>query len=357
MTKVVLIQGNSNNIPLPDNTVTAIVTDCPYGIGFMGEHWDYDVPGVDIWRECLRVAKPGAQLIAFGGTRTIHRITCAIEDAGWEIRDTIYWIHGQGLPKSKDISQAIDKELGAERPIVGIAKGRGSNSGSGTYNWNNPNDKLDRRMYYKTAPATDESKKWNGWGSCLKPAVEPMVLAMKPTDGTFASNATKWGVAGLNIEGCKIKPKNGEKLIINKLENWSGFGQIKRPKYEQVSNTSGRWPSNVIIDESAESILGNEAKFYYCSKANKEERNAGLEGENPHKTVKPIDLMGYLCRLVKMPSDNVILDPFAGSGTTGIACIKENIDIFIGIDINNLYCDVAKKRILFHQETSQQRMF
>ena len=193
-------------------SVDTIITDPPYGLKFMGKSWDHGVPGVPYWAECLRVAKPGAMLLAFGGTRTHHRLMCAIEDAGWEIRDCIMWVYGSGFPKSHAIGKAIDKAAGAEREVVGSKVGlpgysdtRESDESGYGGGWKDP--KAECAI---TAPATDASKLWHGWGTALKPAYEPIILAMKPLDGTFAQNALKWGVAGLWIDGGRVGLPEGD---------------------------------------------------------------------------------------------------------------------------------------------------
>lgn len=186
---------------LPENSIDAVITDPPYGLSFMGKGWDHGVPGEDFWREVYRVMKPGAHLIAYGGTRTIHRLTVGIEDAGFEIRDSLYWLYGSGFPKSHNVSKAIDAHLGLERPVIGTAT-----------SWNKPESSAGdtARMnaspgvYAVTGPASPEAAEWEGWGSALKPAVEPAVLARKPLSGTIAQNVLQWRTGGLNIDGCRI---------------------------------------------------------------------------------------------------------------------------------------------------------
>src|SRR6185312_518845 len=188
---------------LPDNSVDTIITDPPYGLEFMGKGWDKGVPGVEFWKEFLAVAKPGAMLLAFGGTRTFHRMTAAIEDSGWEIRDCMMWLYGSGFPKSLNISKAIDKAKGVERDVVGIsANDRPASQVKGGKAFDRGLDEgQEHQPLMITAPATDLAKQWDGWGTALKPAWEPIIVAMKPLDGTFAENAEKWGVAGINVDG------------------------------------------------------------------------------------------------------------------------------------------------------------
>jgi site-specific DNA-methyltransferase (adenine-specific) len=240
---------------LPADSIDTVVTDPPYELGFMGKSWDQRGVSFDpaTWAAVLRVAKPGAFLLAFGGTRTWHRIAVAIEDAGWEIRDTICWLYGSGFPKSLDISKAMDKAAGAEREVIEALSGPvpGDHGGSGHYGHGE-----DRSI---TAPATDLAREWDGWGTALKPAHEPIIVAMKPLDGTFAANAEKWGVAGLNIDGGRIPGgwvrKGGEASTPYGSErtwNTSSTPDIDR-------SASGRFPANVILDEEAARLLDEQS--------------------------------------------------------------------------------------------------
>lgn len=392
-----LLKGN--NIEelqkLDNNSVDSIVTDPPYGLRFMNKKWDHDVPSVEFWRECLRVLKPGGHVLSFGGTRTYHRMVVNIEDAGFEIRDQIMWLYGSGFPKSYNVSKGIDKKLGQPRGT--------------TYE-----------------PNTGLAKKWDGFGTALKPANEPIVLARKPlSEKTIVDNVLRWGTGALNIDGCRVE-LDGEKPP-------TGSGNpSKNSKFAQVSNSQGnggnvssqgRFPANIILDEEAGKALdeqsgqlgkssggnstnvgnkvygkyeagldkkvcgfgdsGGASRFFYCAKASKSERNAGLEhmaekntwtdtrkansndimtmkrvnpktgvledrkevtkSANHHPTVKPIKLMQYLVRLVT-PPEGTVLDPFMGSGSTGVACHKENFN-FIGIELEPEYFNIAQKRI------------
>jgi len=273
---------------MDDNSVDSIVCDPPYGLLFMQSKWDYDVPSVEIWRECLRVLKHGGHLLAFSGTRTYHRVVVNIEDAGFEIRDQIQWIYGEGFPKSLNVG--------------------------------------------------------GGWGTQLKPANEPICLARKPLIGKVVDNMDEYGTGAMNIDGCRIEEES-------------------------------RWPANVIFDEKAAGGL-EQSRYFYCIKANQNERNAGCdnlplklnenstygmqtdeglrnnnrnpenrtrEQRNNHPTVKPIDLMRYLCRLIT-PPEGIVLDPFMGSGTTGIAACLEGFK-FVGIELNEDYLEIARHRI------------
>jgi DNA modification methylase len=346
-----------------DNSIDAIVCDPPYELGFMGKAWDasgiaYDVT---VWQQCLRVLKPGGHLIAFGGSRTYHRLAVAIEDLGFEIRDQIQWIYGSGFPKSLDVSKAMDKQAGAVRDVVTekrtdmfgeyeVDKRYKAATQTGVMSGLNGSkaDELGHTYATITAPSTDLAKQWHGWGTALKPAHEPAVLARKPLRGTVADTVAQWGTGALNIEVTRI-------------------------------TDAGRWPSNVILDEEAACLLGEPSRFFYVAKASKAEREAGLDGvelrkgggmqgtedgtlltgsgnirnpmrANHHPTVKPLALMRYLVRMVTPPG-GVVLDPFMGSGSTGCAAVREGFD-FVGIDLTPEYVAIAQKRIDWHAVTS-----
>ena len=401
---------------LPDNSVDSVVTDPPYGLSFMGKKWDYDVPSVEVWAECLRVLKPGGHLLAFAGTRTQHRMAVRIEDAGFEIRDMIAWVYGSGFPKSLDVSKAIDKMDAAEEQqarryrftewvrstgitFKQIDEATGTNMG-GHYTTAASQPAIMTREHLEacrhllgevpawvekeadirsvesknfakrevvgqhktdmgglggerlgqaggniTAPSTDAAKQWQGWGTALKPALEPITVARKPLVGTMAENVLQHGTGAINVDGGRVE--------------------------------GGRWPANFIHDgsEEATDLLKDSARFFYCAKASKADRDAGCEklqersaGEcvdrvegsagmespragagrtsgsrNHHPTVKPTDLMRYLCRLVTPPS-GIVLDPFMGSGSTGKAAMMEGF-AFVGIEREAEYIDIAKARI------------
>jgi DNA modification methylase len=498
---------------MEDNSVDSIVTDPPYGLsaarnsgksskgGFMGKEWDYDVPSVEIWREALRVLKPGGHLLAFSGTRTYHRMVVNIEDAGFEIRDSIVcWLYFSGFPKSHNISKALDKrggnndlaqevadKLKQARESRGMTKSEADElfcNGSTNYSWMEgrkdriilPNDDVfqnivdewpelkpyqekvksaNREIIAKsengiaggsgefvsgnkntvgfkgsfdiTSSATPEAKQWDGWGTALKPAHEPVCVARKPLIGTVVENVLEYGTGALNIDGCRIEydpesyernkkasekaPKEHEKAV------WKDTGHKKRV---DVFSPKGRWPSNVIMDEVAGAILDKQApsvgnmmnanrkttttggtgnawttssknegdsngifdglgggsRFFYCPKVSQAERNAGLESledkekyadfgltnriqdgvitndrtnnaaytsKNNHPTVKPISLMRYLAKLVTKEG-GIVLDPFMGSGSTGIAACLEGFD-FVGIEMDEEYLNIARHRI------------
>lgn len=466
---------------MEENTVDAVICDPPYALGFMGKAWDRfptdkgpkkpfanrsresKLGGTPFqewcqtWAvECLRVAKPGAYLLAFGGTRTFHRLACAIEDAGWVLKDTLMWCYGSGFPKSHDISKAIDRKAGGEREVVG--ENPNYRRAQADYHWAG-GDTPTRQIISKeiTAPATPEAKQWDGFGTALKPAWEPVILAQAPLEGTYAENVLKWGCGALNIDGCRIGAS---------VETWPKSrsyapGQIQPGGKGKTEATGpvppGRWPANFLLShtmfcekvgmvkyknpnydgESLDSeyleredwhcvpdcpaaILdgqsgesespasrprspdppaqatwglgrkggtqvghadqGGASRFFYCAKTSRSERNAGLEGrhdlfekregfeekfsatmgdgigkrehspdepnawvKNAHPTVKPIALMRYLCRLVTPPG-GCVLDPFAGSGSTGCAAVLEGFR-FVGIEKEASYAEIARSRI------------
>lgn len=313
---------------LPPESVDAIVSDPPYGLSFMGKEWDHGVPGVEFWTEALRVAKPGAHLVAFGGTRTYHRLAVAIEDAGWEVRDCLSWLYGSGFPKSHNLD--------------------------------------------------GEHK---GWGTALKPAWEPIILARKPLTGTVAANVTQYGTGAINVDGCRIgtevwtRKATGNSTPYGSETTWS---TSKTPDIDRSG--VGRWPANVCLDDDAAALLGEPSRFFYTAKVSRREREAGLEGmperisaksngaqaaedrgemydpdtiglnrasrtTNHHPTVKPIALMRWLCRLVTPPG-GLILDPFNGSGSTGCAAVLEGFR-YLGAELEPEYVEIARRRIAY----------
>ena len=350
---------------IPSESIDAILTDPPYGLGFMGKEWDVSVPGVEWARECLRVLKPGGHLIAFGGTRTIHRLTCAIEDAGFEIRDMISWLYFSGFPKNHDISKAIDREAGADREIIGekiTGKARGGD------NWRK-GVAGGQEIIPITKPKTENAQRFEGFGTALKPANEPAVLARKPIESglTIAQNVLKYGVGAINIDDCRFsygdpcwvgtrdnEHLRGKKLTTNRPQR-SSVSVSLPPTTMDFFNSQGRWPANI----------------YQCPKPSRAEREAGLshlkkktsrssmntyngQGErfdgapspevlNIHPTVKPIKLFRWLARLIGMEKGNTILDPFCGSGTTGCAALLESYN-FIGIEREKEYIPIIEGR-------------
>jgi DNA modification methylase len=459
---------------LPENSVDSIVTDPPYGLsaapnsgkkstgGFMGKKWDYDVPSVEIWKECLRVLKPGGYLLAFAGTRTQHRMAVRIEDAGFEIRDMLAWVFGSGFPKSMDIGKCIDKKGGqnlswfidyvleaaeekniskkeltmlfpskngkptgwlwnkknsqgitleqyntlkdfldlpfdnieeAEREVIG-KKNAGIGSGK-TYAFTE-NNSVDKNTEIDiTAPATDEAKQWEGWGTALKPALEPITVARKPlSEKTVAENVLKWGTGGINIDACRISHNEPQKETTRKQRSagWNpdncGFDSTKNTAAS--ANQLGRFPANLIHDGSDEVVGlfpdtksqghwsktttkgfgkfgngsstyrgvgekdkqgGSAARFFYCPKTSKKDRGEG----NNHPTVKPTELMLYLIKLVTKP-EGITLDPFMGSGSTGKAAVRGNFK-FIGIEREQDFYKIAQARISHEASKPKQQTF
>lgn len=378
--------GDSRDVlkTLADCSVDAVVTDPPYALvsiqkrfgkpgsaeakdrdglykrasaGFMGQKWDTGEVAFDpaFWAEVLRVLKPGGHLLAFSGTRTYHRLACAIEDAGFEIRDQIGWCYASGFAKSHNVSKAIDRAAGAERPVIGtrlvtdIRRGILRSNGA-------------KMEYAYTSPATAAAAAWEGWNTALKPAWEPICLARKPLIGTVAENVLRYGTGALNIDGCRIASEVttgwGGAAAGGNTWNDSNSGLTKPGDALPVK---GRWPANIIHDGSEEVIAafphttsgtfsgkrnqpktkntfgtfeirdekghvgdsGSAARFFYSAKADAADRLG-----SKHPTVKPVDLMAYLCRLVTPPGGTV-LDPFAGSGTTGMACMREGFNAIL----------------------------
>lgn len=408
--KNTIIQGDCLEVMkrIPDNSIDTIITDPPYGLAFMGKDWDsFSTKGRNEYyefsfnwaKEVLRIAKPGATLLCFGGVRTYHRLTCAIEDAGWIIKDCIMWLYGSGFPKATDIAKQLAKKQGAKK--------QGAGSKGNTFPLNKE---------YQDYELTPEAKQWEGWKSHgLKPAYEPIVMAMKPNEGTYAENALKWGVAGLNIDGGRIetKPrltgtrKNGEEIKAQPTSFSGSNTRELQTSYDEKmkENNLGRFPANIILDEEAAQELdkqsgirrgmasqvdrketksnyfgahkrpgfrfgrgdiGGASRFFYVAKASRAERNMGCEelengkagrwnkagkwtddttpAKNNHPTIKPLRLLEYLCILTKTPTGGIILDPFAGSGTTCMAAKKVGRD-FIGIEKEEEYCAIARARI------------
>jgi DNA modification methylase len=476
------------------DSVDAVVTDPPYGLSFMGKGWDYDVPTEDVWRECLRVLKPGGHLLAFAGTRTQHRMAVRIEDAGFEIRDMIAWVYGSGFPKSLDVSKAIDKGHGEnrarqlrftawmrstgvtaeqinaatgsrmashyltdkeqpaiatadmfdklrphlpevpeeierlvcertglewtaykQRDVVGVkimndtTKARAGFSGS----THSPDYDGSKRPVNITAPATDAARQWDGWGTALKPALEPITVARKPLVGTVAANVLRHGTGAINVDGCRVAG-----VVPSTTHGANALGCMNDDGLEPSltgqrfdPHPAGRWPANLIHDGSDEVVglfpnttsgsrkagrhvvaggqgrygefaegdlpevigdSGSAARFFYCAKASKADRDEGLDAgshraagvgderpsgsseerrgkkavqprANIHPTVKPTALMRYLCRLVT-PPNGIVLDPFMGSGSTGKAAILEGFR-FVGIEREADYIEIARARI------------
>ena len=382
---------------LEDNSVDSIVTDPPYGLGkepdalkmltdwietghhdvkgrgFMGKEWDAFVPQPRVWHECLRVLKPGGHLLAFAGTRTQDLMTLGLRLAGFEIRDMVAWVYGSGFPKSLDVSKAIAKSAGAEREVIGNQPDRWTGKGSVL---NFATDRPQVEIPITGAPATDAAKQWDGWGTALKPALEPITLARKPLEGTVAANVLKWHTGALNIDGCRVDGIVTTNPLVRNVGGFQSDGLANQANPPTSVISQGRWPANLIHDgsdevlagfpntksgawkgvvnkpteakskgvegmrirEDRESDSGSAARFFYAAKCSKKDR----EGST-HPTMKPTDLMRYLCRLVTPPG-GVILDPYMGSGSTGKAALREEFD-FIGIERDPGYFQIARERI------------
>ena len=345
---------------LPDDSVDAVITDPPYLIGFMGRAWDasHGIAGQpDVWRDVGRVLKPGGHLLAFGAPRTYHRMAVAIEDAGFEIRDSLMWLFGSGFPKSHDIGKAIDRAAGVERETERVPYSTNvMQQGIGVERpWMKAAAEVGYHERPGDTPATPEAQAWDGWGTALKPAYEPIVLARKPLTGTVAANVLTWGVGGLNVDGCRIGTREERELNRNASMGYQG----SEPMGLVIDGGKGRWPANVILDADAAAILdkqsgerpgavsnsstgqvvattfgkgtvrertpgrgdsGGASRFFYTPKADRHERPR-VDGV-AHPTVKPVDLIAYLVRLIT-PRGGLVLDPFAGTGTTAEAATAE----------------------------------
>jgi site-specific DNA-methyltransferase (adenine-specific) len=405
---------NGNNIDvlknLKDNTVDSIVTDPPYGISFMNKKWDYDVPSIELWRECIRVLKPGGHIVSFSSPRTYHRMVVNLEDAGFTIKDMIGWIYSTGFPKSMNISKAIDKKNGL---LETQSQGFSFSGDDGRKSELKQNLQFRSDYGYKYEPKNEKSIEFEGYGTHLKPAIEPIVLAFKPiSEKTIVDNILKWNTGALNIDGCRVPTNGEENPSIKRRQSappknniWEDKRSAESYSEYRESEELGRFPANIIHDGSQEvqdifpnskssdsirknniktgekgiygkyeavdskgySDSGNSSRFFYCAKASNKDRDEGLENfelknnmrvnaprnseeektqtlrKNYHPTVKPTDLMRYLCRLIT-PKNGIVLDPFMGSGSTGKAAILEGFD-FIGIELEEEFCKIAEARI------------
>ena len=342
-----IINGDSAAVlkQFASDSIDAVITDPPYGIEFLGKEWDQDTGAIDIWRECLRVLKPGGHLLAFSAARTYHHLATNVESVGFEIRDQLMWIYASGFPKAQDIGKAIDKR--------GVAN------------------------------------EWHGWKTALKPAHEPIVMARKPFKGSTTDNVLEHGVGALNIDATRIEStpeRIAEVRRINAagglpaadgIDKYGTIGEANRNKRQQYQLAEGRYPSNVVGE------IADYQKYFYCPKVSRRERHRGFEQQNiptnpegmyavdgtgvqynsnkykavgnNHPTVKPVALMRYLIKLVT-PAGAHILDPFSGSGSTGMAC-KELARGFTGIDLDGHYCEIAEKRIAATQELKTETLF
>ena len=424
---------------LESNSIGAIVTDPPYGLtsivkrfgkgnsapastnnndgsfarlskGFMGQTWDGSgiEYNVETWKKCYDVLKPGGYLLAFGGARTFHRIACAIEDAGFEIRDTIMWVYGSGFPKSQNVGKQVEATLKYNKSNSRSLRQLEQEEGTNPHTVNQPNNGMMGEKKETVRKDYMPDNKWVGFGTCLKPAYEPIIVARKPIEGTIAKNCLKYGVGALNIDECRIPTEDVRKDGYENREDGSKgtLGWVTKKK----TFTEGRFPANLILtygEEDKEEVIGgfpnsngaggsmpkvkvtgyengigngkNEydnseripfnsgsgsaARYFYCAKASKRDRDEGLEeeGETPrkniHPTVKPTSLMQYLVRLIT-PKGSTILDPFMGSGSTGKAVMYENNDRganykFIGIEMTDEYLPIAEARIKYAKEKNE----
>ena len=322
------------------------VCDPPYGIGFMGREWDALPPGKEFSEALHRVLKPGAWGVAFGGQRTIHRLTTSLEDAGFEIRDLFGWQFWSGFPKSHDASKALDRAAGAEREVVGRRKDAQAESTGQYGGWGN-DDGSGSSEFDITAPATPDARKWEGWGTALKPCIEPAVIFRKPFEGTVAENVLEYGTGAINIDGCRYPfgdtawpGPDARKHDAHAKQSPDGAtwgGALNRTSWDRsAAMERGRWPANV----------------YACPKVSTRERELGCDGlpmsettdrRNDHPTLKPVRLLRWLARLVTPPGGKT-LDPFAGSGSAGVAAVLEGFD-YTGCEIDGNYHKIAKARI------------
>jgi len=367
-----LYQGNMLDMleVIETNSIDSIITDPPYELNFMGKGWDNS--GIafqpSTWTKCYEVLKPGGYLLAFGGTRTFHRIACAIEDAGFEIRDTIMWLYGAGFPKSMNIGLAIDKKNGVDNRTGNIkTDGKATDSNSGCYNMNNGKDTMKKE--YEERIAQNE---WQGWGTALKPSFEPIIVARKPFKGSLVDNVIEYGVGGINIDECRVGNEEMKAQVSGKTSRAFQSEKTTTAGGKGIDHI-GRFPANTILTYD-ETPSDERLRYFYCAKASKKDRDEGLDnqqeqkvndgrqtpidnpfqrGETPrkntHPTVKPTELMQYLIRLVT-PNGGTILDPFNGSGSTGKAAMYENKERhknykYVGIELTEEYLPIAKARI------------
>jgi len=359
-----IIQGDNRNTlkTLADNSVDAIVTDPPYGIDFLGKSWDANTGALETYEECLRVLKPGGHILAFSAARTYHHLAITLEQAGFEIRDQIMWIYSSGFPKSQDIGKSIEKSAGKmqkstaydqDKPLTptkfmkNIAcKVCGTKSknpkGVGYYCGHS------QTIEYQT----EDGKAWAGWGTALKPAHEPIALARKPLgkNNSIARNCQQWGTGALNIDATRIEGLTEKELNWTPQRQQAGdtteigtFGASGLVGKEiSMFNDKGRFPSNILGE------IPDYQKYFYCPKVSPKERHVGFNDientGNNHPTVKPVELMKYLIKLITPPGGTV-LDPFNGSGSTGCAAVELGFD-YIGCELDPAYVEITNKRIL-----------
>lgn len=392
MRRICLTQGDCGYFlkKIPTGSIDAIVTDPPYGIKFMSKKWDYDIPSIDIWAECLRVLRPGGHALVACGTRTQHRMVVNLEDAGFEIREILAWVYGSGMPKSLDVSKAIDKHFHAPRTPLAVSPNDRPKSqvknGKG-FDRSLPND--THETIHITAPATPQAQEWDGWGTGLTPSMEMWTLCRKPiSESNVATNVLKHGTGAINIDACRIEdqgrwPKNlihdGSEEVTALFPD-TGKGNGKKP-YNYAGREYDNKDTSMFNGDKPQAPSnyndsGSASRFFYVAKASKRERNLGLEdftpkrtdedyrpnddgnkglqsrlhgatvkGQNSHPTIKPMALMQYLCKLIT-PPNGVVLDPYMGSGSTGMAAILGGFK-FNGIELDEEYFDIAEARIAY----------
>lgn len=371
---------------MEDNCFHGLFMDSPYGLTFMEKKWDEELPSVKVCQELLRVARPGAHLLAFGSPRTYHRLACHLEDAGWEIRDCLMWLYAEGFPKSHNVAKAIDKKLGAKREVIGTKPSQHLGvHADHRYGFRPHNAPVEI-----TIPATSEAALWEGYGTTLKPGWEPILVAMKPLDGTFANNVLTWGCGALNIDACRVGRNGGTARSHQAPYPQNPDGTEDRSQcwartgHEVLPIAKGRWPVNVILDEGAAALLdqqspvsksqrsvqrkagsvvgngktmkpfksrrldvqgygdqGSPSRFFYCAKASPREKQG-----NRHPTVKPIRLCQYLAKLILPPAGfRKLLVPYCGSGSEMIGALMAGWDYVVGIEREADYVDIAKRRL------------
>lgn len=323
--------------------------------GFMGKAWDSFVPHPDVWKEVFRVLKPGGHALVFAGTRTQDLMTIALRLGGFEIRDVIEWLYFSGFPKSMDVGKAFDKRAGAEREVIAegptVKRMIPGATQDKTGSWIKDSGRTFTHTI--TAPATDLARKWDGWGTALKPAHEPIIVARKPLAGTVAETVEKYGTGAINIDGCRIGRAAGDRTeygVSGDEGNPHANTYGKRERVAYVPDDAGRFPANAITtDEDAfYSPYFNISPANLSKKATKKDRNACVDGTqspvpNTHPTVKPIELMRWLIRLVTPPGGTV-LDPFAGSGTTAVAAARDGFG-YVAIDLAPEHVDIINARL------------
>jgi len=368
-------QGDNRDIlkTLADNSIDAIVTDPPYGIDFLGKSWDANTGALETYQECLRVLKPGGHILAFSAARTYHHLAITLEQAGFEIRDQIMWIYSSGFPKSQDVGRMIQRSLGIKKtkPIQNttLKSKQLMNEKSGD------NINLYANGEQQVICTDTIAQKWEGWGSALKPAHEPICLARKPLKQSIVKNVQEWGTGALNIDATRV----GEPISYTSKCAFSNNSSLETENetvsdFEEDVTVAGRFPSNVLGE-----ITEEYQKYFYCPKVSRQERHIGFEDPgamfpgsrfdvymptagktnpettieaveeklkdkgNNHPTVKPIELMKYLIKLITPPG-GVVLDPFNGSGSTGVAAVEMGFD-YIGCELDPKYVEISIKRI------------